>query len=666
MRGTVFSRLRLGATKLLRDQRGNAFMLTAAAIVPVIGIVGSAVDIGRAYMTQLRLQQACDSGVLAGRRAMASGTYTDAAKAEASKMFNFNFPEQNYGSTGISFSSQAPNASDVVGSASAVLPTALMYMFGKDEFRLSAACTAKLEISNVDVMMVLDVTGSMKDKAISSDTDTKIVGLRKAAIDFFDTLTSADVGDGRLRFGVVPYSSTANVGRILLAKNSAWLADESQMPSRSPKLKPVYSNPQTVDDDDFTNGTTTFGTWNAVNSTSYNQTQCGTQTPPADTTPTSQGQPSLNQTGQYVNSDGNRITTYDNSQTYRYYTHRYRWIPKNGKVAAFCQLQRSTATFTRTHTTTVTETPTQVFDSKYYYEDRTIPVGPAKTGNPIVLDTGDSGTNYSATWGGCVMERHTVPFASDETAPSDALDMDIDTPPTSDPMTQWQILIPEHAFPRASGPGGTPSSVDQRIEVNSNNVSSDSSNNGSWQRYSKYWSNGWGVCPAAAMKLTTMTEADKESFSTYINNLQPLGGTYHDSGMSWGARLISPTGLFADENGPYLNRPVSRHIVFMTDGNMAPNMGNLSFQGYEWTAQRIGATSDAELTRRHNNRFVQLCRAARQRGVTVWVVSFGVGANTNLNSCASSGQAFEAANSAQLNEQFQAIARQISKLRLSQ
>ncbi len=149
MRGTVFSRLRLGATKLLRDQRGNAFMLTAAAIVPVIGIVGSAVDIGRAYMTQLRLQQACDSGVLAGRRAMASGTYTDAAKAEASKMFNFNFPEQNYGSTGISFSSQAPNASDVVGSASAVLPTALMYMFGKDEFRLSAACTAKLEISNI-------------------------------------------------------------------------------------------------------------------------------------------------------------------------------------------------------------------------------------------------------------------------------------------------------------------------------------------------------------------------------------------------------------------------------------------------------------------------------------------------------------------------------------
>lgn len=81
---------------------------------------------------------------------------------------------------------------------------------------------------------------------------------------------------------------------------------------------------------------------------------------------------------------------------------------------------------------------------------------------------------------------------------------------------------------------------------------------------------------------------------------------------------------------------------------------------------RIGATSDSNAIARHNNRFVQLCQAARQRGITIWVVSFGVGANTNLNSCASSGQAFEADNAAQLNEQFQAIARQISKLRLSQ
>lgn len=81
---------------------------------------------------------------------------------------------------------------------------------------------------------------------------------------------------------------------------------------------------------------------------------------------------------------------------------------------------------------------------------------------------------------------------------------------------------------------------------------------------------------------------------------------------------------------------------------------------------RIGATSDNDAIDRHNNRFRQLCESAKRKGLTIWVISFGVGSNSNLNSCASTGQAFEADNAAQLNAQFQAIARQISKLRLSQ
>ena len=631
MRGTVFSRLRLGATKLLRDQRGNAFMLTAAAIVPVIGIVGSAVDIGRAYMTQLRLQQACDSGVLAGRRAMASGTYTDAAKAEASKMFNFNFPEEKYGATGISFSSRAPNASDVEGSASAVLPSALMYIFGKDEFRLSAACTAKLEISNVDVMMVLDVTGSMASKAVSTDTETKIVALRAAAIDFFDTLTSADVGDGRLRFGVVPYSSSANVGGLLLAKNSSWLADEVRLPSRTPKTKIVY----TQTDYDESN---VQDTHNAdVFDKDLGKCQGGL---PTDTTP-QPGQPNANLTEQYVDADGNRISTYDVQRTYSYY--KYKQFQNSDNK---CREGRWVASFKRTSTTVITEVPTKVFDNEYTYDNRIFDTRPLKTGSTIESDTGDKAALVTTSWTGCVIERGTTAFSATETAPSDAYDMNIDMLPTSDVDTQWKFFLPNVTYNRSqSDPLKTSSDLQNFVEKGGD----------------------YAACPVAAMNLTTMTSTDKGTFSTYINSLQPKGYTYHDAGMVWGARLISPTGLFATENAPPINgRPVSRHIVFMTDGEMNTPRSNMSHQGQERSLPRIGATSDDNAIARHNNRFVQLCRAARARGVTVWVVSFGVGSNTNLNSCASSGQAFEADNAEQLNEQFQAIARQISKLRLSQ
>ncbi|MDP3782596.1 MAG: pilus assembly protein, partial [Sphingopyxis sp.] len=188
MRGTIFNRLRLGTNRLLRDKRGNAMFLTAAAALPVIGLVGSGVDIGRAYMAQLRLQQACDAGVLAGRRAMAGSTYSTAAQAEADKMFDYNYADGAYGSTEVTFTSVAQGASSVSGTATATLPTALMQIFDFDEFDLAVSCAAKLEISNADVMMVLDVTGSMAQTNVG-DTINRISALKDATMDFFDTLT---------------------------------------------------------------------------------------------------------------------------------------------------------------------------------------------------------------------------------------------------------------------------------------------------------------------------------------------------------------------------------------------------------------------------------------------------------------------------------------------
>src|SRR3546814_11685400 len=85
-------------------------------------------------------------------------------------MFDFNFPDGIYGSSEISFASEASSPSDVIGTASARLPTALMQIFGFTKFDLAVNCTAKLEISNADVMMVLDVTGSM-NSTNSGDTE---------------------------------------------------------------------------------------------------------------------------------------------------------------------------------------------------------------------------------------------------------------------------------------------------------------------------------------------------------------------------------------------------------------------------------------------------------------------------------------------------------------
>ncbi|HMO74810.1 MAG TPA: TadE/TadG family protein [Sphingopyxis sp.] len=663
-----------GLRTLWRDERGNMMFLTAAAIVPIIGIVGSGVDIGRAYMAEQRLQQACDAGVLAGRRAMSGTEYGETARAEANKMFNFNYPGDAYGSSNVSFVSQAQGASTVRGTASARLPTTLMRVFNYENFDLSVNCAAKLEISNTDVMLVLDVTGSMTT-VNSGDSVNRMDALKAATMSFFDTLTNAEMGDGRLRFGVVPYSSTANVGAILMAKNSNWLADTVTLPSRTPLYRTEWGTGTTSNgaaSDNYPGSAASGSSWSSWTnqSSSITQANCVIPTQPAGDTPSKSGSQTSTQTSQYVDGNGNRVTNSDLKQNYTYKKYEYRWSSSR------CQRRERTYVYTETTPSTLTQPPVQVFDNKYRYEHREFAVSNAKSGGGIVTDTGDAGADRTHYWGGCVIERQTTAFAANQSAPTSAFDMDVDSAPTSNDNTKWRLLIPEIAFPRASGPGSKPSntSATGSVTVNSSSVSSETGINGSWQNYSRYWSNGWGVCPAPAMKLTTMTKDDRSDFDSYVNSLQAVGGTYHDAGMVWGVRFLSPDGIFADENGAAPNgRPIGRHIIFMTDGEMSANTGNLTFQGYEWTMQRVGgnctdtvANCDTALTSRHNNRFLQLCEKAKAKNITVWVVSFGVALNTQMTTCATADKAYSASNAAQLNNNFQEIARQISKLRLSQ
>ncbi|PZT87585.1 MAG: pilus assembly protein TadG, partial [Citromicrobium sp.] len=91
--GTMRNSLRKKFTRLRSDESGNVLILTAAALLPMLALIGSAVDISMAYMGRGKLQNACDSAVLAGRQAMVGTFFTDKARAEANKFFEFNYDE---------------------------------------------------------------------------------------------------------------------------------------------------------------------------------------------------------------------------------------------------------------------------------------------------------------------------------------------------------------------------------------------------------------------------------------------------------------------------------------------------------------------------------------------------------------------------------------------
>ena len=129
--------------------------------------------------------------------------------------------------------------------------------------------------------------------------------------------------------------------------------------------------------------------------------------------------------------------------------------------------------------------------------------------------------------------------------------------------------------------------------------------------------------------------------------------------------------MFASENVVAANgRPISRHIVYMTDGDMCPNPNTYTFQGLETIDRRVmGSTAPSncsgEIITRHTNRFLALCEAAKSMNISVWTVAFGTSNPPSLVSCANANQSFVATDTATLRAQFQAIAARIASLRLS-
>jgi Flp pilus assembly protein TadG len=224
--------IREGA-RLMRDERGNTLAMAAAATIPLLGLVGSGIDLSRTYLAKNKLQQACDAGVLGGRKVMS--TAVDAPViAEVRKYVNFNFPQGTQQTAPFTINPTEGTNKSVDLTLSTTVPTSVMHLFGFASLPITTSCTARQDFINTDVMLVLDTTLSMN--CLPSDgnilcttkkTNSKIDGLKGAVVEFYRSLRDAQTrleGAGlRLRYGVVPYSVTVNVGKLLYAKNSSYI-----------------------------------------------------------------------------------------------------------------------------------------------------------------------------------------------------------------------------------------------------------------------------------------------------------------------------------------------------------------------------------------------------------------------------------------------------------
>lgn len=193
--------------KYIRDL-GGAIIVAFAVMAPiVIGAAGMALDYSRAYLVQQRLAHAIDAAALA---AASSSTDEALIRQKILDFFEKNYPPEKLG---ITFDPVVTvNGHEVHVTGNADYNTLFLKLIGIYQIDVDAETTVQREIRGLEVVLVLDNTGSM-------DTSKNIRALKTGAQNFINILFDRAQEPEDIKIGLVPYSNSVRVGRYGIGKN---------------------------------------------------------------------------------------------------------------------------------------------------------------------------------------------------------------------------------------------------------------------------------------------------------------------------------------------------------------------------------------------------------------------------------------------------------------
>ena len=186
-------------------QRGTTAVIFGIMIVPLLAFSGSVVDYGRAVKTKSQLTTALDGAILAALKEYSLDTSTDYKKVIADFVHK-NLDEASKSYHGLELAFAIPDiteAGELKASVSTSVSTNFLTLVGFDQFDISVAAAAVVGGKDLEVVLVLDNTGSMGG--------SKIISLRNSATDLVNILLP-DGGDGRVKVALVPFAEYVNIG----------------------------------------------------------------------------------------------------------------------------------------------------------------------------------------------------------------------------------------------------------------------------------------------------------------------------------------------------------------------------------------------------------------------------------------------------------------------
>lgn len=211
------------------------------------------------------------------------------------------------------------------------------------------------------------------------------------------------------------------------------------------------------------------------------------------------------------------------------------------------------------------------------------------------------------------------------------------------------------------------------------------------------------VCPRYSYETITPFSRNATVLKNQINALRPRAGTSIFLGMKWGVGLLDPQSanlvnslilqnhvepVFSGRPAAYSDPETLKTVILMTDGeNSWSNRINPSvyqtqshydhwnnYNFWWWVNRNVASYQRNNWWYRHQTEVQgdiwlgEICTAAKNAGIVVWGIGFEVtnhGANV-MRDCASSPSHFFRVEGIEIRDAFQAIARQINQLRLTQ
>jgi Flp pilus assembly protein TadG len=196
-----------GTTRIFASSnRGNVSVIFAAALLPLLGFVGAAIDYSRAVNARSAMQAAVDATALMISKEAAGLTAAQiTAKANAYFAALYNHPAASGVSITTAYTASANAPSTVKIDGAGTVATDFMRLMGYNTVPISVTSTTTWGNQRMRVALALDTTGSMAQ-------DGKMDALKPAAKSLIDQVMAMASNTGDVMVSIVPFAKDVNVG----------------------------------------------------------------------------------------------------------------------------------------------------------------------------------------------------------------------------------------------------------------------------------------------------------------------------------------------------------------------------------------------------------------------------------------------------------------------